>query len=278
MKQLRKPENLTSKEGAARDALLRRTLTLAVLFSALVVPFLNDGVLYTVLEYTSNDVALVALNLILRYVVVITRYACTFVSFAAVFTGVMHFGYKSFKTPALIFFIGGVLQFILFRFGSCVFCYEHGLISYQVTDVVSVSFTYFFQATFDLVKNIVLTVICSVFAGKIKDSKKDYEIPDETWIPLGFKQMIKLALFTRKNAFLKISAFSAGIQALHDILSNFFSVTLFQIITDGLPETGLDYAALLSGYALIIPFCLLGFILCSLLCLKFSYKKYHKYT
>ena len=112
MKALKKPENLTSKEGAAKDALLRRALTLTVLFSAIIVSFLNDGILYTVLEYTSNDVALIALNYALRYIVVITRYACTFVSFAAVFTGVMHFGYKSFKTPPILFFIGGAAQFI----------------------------------------------------------------------------------------------------------------------------------------------------------------------
>lgn len=278
MKTLKKPENLTSKEGAAKDALLRRALTLTALFSALIVPFLNDGILYTVLEYTSNDIALIVLNYALRYIVVITRYVCTFVSFAAVFVGVMHFGYKSFKTAPLIFFIGGVLQFIIFRFGSWIFCYEHGLISYVVTDVVSVSFTYFFQATFDLVKNVVLVVICAVFAGKIKKGLKNYEIPDETWVPLSFKQLLKEALFMKKNAFLKMCAFAAGIQALHDILSNFFSVTLFQIITDGLPETGLDYLALLSGYALIIPLCLAGFVLCSILCLKFSFKKYHRYT
>ena len=277
MKTLKKPENLTSKEGAAKDALLRRALTLTVLFSALIVPFLNDGILYTVLEYTSNDIALIVLNYALRYIVVIMRYVCTFVSFAAVFVGVMHFGYKSFKTAPLIFFIGGVAQFIIFRFGSWIFCYEHGLISFDVTDVATTGFTYFFQTTFDLVKNIALVIICAALARKIKKGKTRYVRPDGSVKTSGFKPLFRSA-FNRVNPFFKICAFAAGIQALHDILSNFFTVTLFQLIADGLPETGLDYAALLSGYALIIPLCAAGFFLSVILCVKFSYMKPAKKT
>jgi len=263
---------ITSKEDAKKDALLRRVITLTVLFSAIIVPLLNDGVLYTVVEYTSYDVALEVLNLILRYIIVFTRYICAFVSFAAVFTGIMHYGYKNFKTPPLLFFSGSFVQFLVGRFGSWIYCYEHGLISFDVTDVATTGFTYFFQGTFDLIKNIVLVIICAVFASKIRKGKSDHIIPDESVKANGLRPLLRTA-FERHDAFLKICLFAAGIQALHDILSNFFSVTLFQLISDGLPETGLDYAALLSGYALIIPLCAAGFLLCLLLCVRLSYMK-----
>lgn len=263
---------ITSKEDALKNVLLRRVITLTVLFSAVIVPFLNDGVLYTIVEYTSYDAALVTLNLILRYIIVFLRYICTFVSFAAVFTGIMHYGYRDFKTPSVIFFFGSFVQFMLGRFGSFVFCYEHGLVSFDVTDVATTGFTYFFQGTFDLVKNIVLVVICAAFAKKIKKGMTDHVIPDERAKASGFRQLLRTA-FKRSDPFLKMCGYAAGIQALHDILSNFFSVTLFQLITDGLPETGLNYAALLSGYALIIPLCAAGFILSVLLCVKLSYMK-----
>ena len=268
---------LTSKEDAKKDALLRRVLTLTVLFSAVLIPLLNEGVLYTLIEYTSYDIALEFFNLIMRYILVITRYICFFVSFAAVFTGVMHYGYKDFKTPPLLLFLGSFVQFMAARFGSWIFCYEHGLISFDVTDVATTGFTYFFQMTFDLIKNIALVIICAALARKIKKDLTSYVIPDESAKVSGFKPLLRSA-FNRADPFIKICAFASGIQALHDILSNFFTVTLFQLIADGLPETGLDYAALLSGYALIIPFCAAGFFISVLLCVKFSHMKPAKKT
>ena len=81
---LQKRFTLASKEDAVKDARLRRIITLTALFSAVIVPLLNDGVIYTLVEFTSSDVAVLWLNYALRYIVVITRYLCVFVSFAAV--------------------------------------------------------------------------------------------------------------------------------------------------------------------------------------------------
>lgn len=250
---------------------MRRIITLTALFSAVVVPLINDGVLYTLIEYTASDVAVLWFNFILRYTVVTVRYLCVFVSFAAVITGIYHFGYKTFKTPSVILLAGSAVKYLCAQFGSYVFCYEHGLIyASDVTDAAAVIFNYFFLTVFDLLKNAALIIICCRFAAKARENG----LPDQSSKPER-KSLIKhLAVsLKRSDPFFGFCLFCAGVQAAYEILSNFFSVTLFQLITDGLPETGLDYAALLSGYALIIPFCAVGFVLCASLCVYLSYFK-----
>ena len=232
---------------------MRRILTLTALFSAVIIPLINDGVIYTLVEYTSADIAVLWLNYILRYTVVTLRYICVFVSFAAVFTGIFHYGYKTFKTPSVILLTGSIVRFLAAQFGSYVFCYEHGVIyTAEVTDAAAVIFDYLFLAVFDLLKNAALIIICCRFAKKARQK----ELPDCSAKPekIRFIKLIVSAL-KKSNPFFEFCLFASGVELVYEILSNFFSVTLFQLITDGLPETGLDYAALLSGYALMIPFC-----------------------
>ncbi len=261
---------LTSKEDLIKDARLRRILTFTALFSAVIVPLINEGVLYTVITFTENDIALLTFNYILRYIVVFLRYLCVFVSFAAVITGIFHYGYKTFKTPSVILLCGGAAKYLIGQFGSWVFCFEHGLVDVSVTDAAAKGFEYFFLAVFDLIKNVALVIICCRFAKKARENG----LPDESAKPEKIR-LFKLisASLKKSNPFLSFCLFAACIHTAYEILSNFFSVTLFQLITDGLPETGLDYAALLSGYALIIPFCAVGFVICCTLCLYFSYFK-----
>ncbi|MBQ7700428.1 MAG: hypothetical protein IJT49_08820 [Clostridia bacterium] len=268
---LKKRFVLNSKEDFEKDARLRRILTLTALFSAVIVPLINDGVIYTLVEYTSADIAVLWLNYILRYTVVTLRYICVFVSFAAVFTGIFHYGYKTFKTPSVILIAGSIVKYIFAQFGSYVFCYEHGFIySAEVTNAAAIIFNYLFLAVFDMLKNAALVMICCRSAKKAREQG----LPDCSAKPekLNFIKLIPSAL-KRTDPFFVFCLFAAGVELVYEILSNFFSVTLFQLITDGLPETGLDYAALLSGYALMLPFCAVGFVLCCTLCLYFSYFK-----
>lgn len=268
---LQKRFTLASKEDAIKDARLRRIITLTALFSAVIVPLINDGVIYTLVEFTSSDIAVLWLNYVLRYIVVITRYLCVFVSFAAVITGIYHYGYKTFKTPAVILLCGSVVKYMFAQFGSYVFCYEHGFIyTAEVTDAAAVIFNYLFLAVFDLIKNAALVIICCRYAKKAREEG----LPDSGSKPERIRLFRLIGDSLKKsNGFFGFCLFAACIHTGYEILSNFFSVTLFELITDGLPETGLDYAALLSGYALIIPFCAAGFIICCTLCLYFSYFK-----
>ena len=79
---------LRSKENEKKDVVLRRLLSLTVLFSAVVVPILNEGLLLTFVEAIDGNVAWwIGIPIALRYVSVILTYACTFVSYAAVISG-----------------------------------------------------------------------------------------------------------------------------------------------------------------------------------------------
>ena len=258
---------LTSKEDIKKNAHLRRTLTLVTLISAIIVPLINDGVIYTIVEFTDNDVAVAELNMILRYTMVIHRYLGVFVSFAAVITGIFHYGYKSFKTPPLLLLIGSFVKYLIAQYGSLIFCYEVGIIYWEGEQVAANGLDYLFLAVFDFIKNIVLIVVCCRFARKERD-----DLPDSSCRPDQIKLLPLLrASLKRSNSFFSFCLFAAGVEAVYGALSRFLSVTMFQIIADGMPATGLQYIELLSGYLLILPFCAAGFVLCVTLCTRFSY-------
>ena len=121
-----------------------------------------------------------------------------------------------------------------------------------------------------MIKNVTLIIICCRFAKKARES----DLPDCSDKPekIRIGALIKASL-KRSDPFFGFCIFAAGVEAVYGILSRFFSITLFQLLYAGLPETGLDYAELLSGYALIIPFCAVGFVICITLCMRFSYLK-----
>ena len=267
---LKKRFVLTSKEDTLKDARMRRVLTLTVLISSIIIPLINDGVIYTAVEYTANDVAVLWLNAILRYVIVIVRYLCIFVSYSAVITGIFHFGYKTFKTPPLLLIAGSFVQYVIAQYGSYVFCYDHYIISADVTDAAALFFNYLFLAVFDMIKNVALIIICCRFAKKVREEG----LPDCSCKPEKIRIIALLkASLKRSDPFFGFCIFAAGVEAAYGILSRFFSVTLFQLIAGGTPESGLEYAELLSGYTLIIPFCAAGFVICICLCNLFSYLK-----
>ena len=252
-------------------------ITLTALFSAVVIPVLNDGLLATVVEYTANDIALTALDTVLRYVIVIVRYLCIFVSYACAVSGLLHYGFKNFKTPSLLLIAGSFVRYIVASYGSFVFCYEHGLISYSASAVAAAGLNYVFSSVFDAVKNTVLVIITALFAAKVHDGRTKYVLPDEEDRPVGTGAFFRSA-FSLSHPFLRICVFTACVEAVFECVLNFVSVTLSQIAADGLPETGLDYAALLSGYVLIIPLCALGAFAAVLLCMYHSTNKPHKKT
>ena len=267
---LKKRFILISKEDAIKDARLRRVLTVAVLIFSVAVPLLNDGVIYTLVEYTAYDVAILWLNAILRYVVVILRYLCIFISYAAVITGIFHFGFRTFKTPSLLLIAGSIIQYVIAQYGSYVFCYDHYIVSAAATDAAAVFFNYLFLAVLDMIKNATLIIICCRFAKKAREEG----LPDCSCKPekIRLAGLLKTSL-KRSNPFFGFCIFAAGVEAAYGILSRFFSVTLFQLISGGAPKTVLNYAELLSGYTLIIPLCAAGFVLCISLCTRFSYLK-----
>ncbi len=260
---------LRSKEAELKDAALRKKLTLTVLFSAVIIPLINDGVLYTLIEYTNSDIALFTLNAVLRYAVVLLRFLCTFVSFGAAGCGVLLYGYKNFKAVPLTVISGSFVRYIIAQFGSWIFCYEHGLINTQTaSDVVAVGFGYVFTSTFDAVKNVVLLVICCRLSAAIAGGDPRFTVPREDAEKVRGVNNLKAA-FSGSYPFGRMFIFAAGVQALFEIIVNFVSVTMMQLATDGLPGTFSELLSLLPGYALIIPLCALGAAVSAVLCLRF---------
>ncbi|MBO4422263.1 MAG: hypothetical protein J5879_02405 [Clostridia bacterium] len=254
--------------------MLRRLLSLTVLFSAVAVPVLNEGLLLTFVEAIDGNVAWwIGIPIALRYVSVILTYACTFVSYAAVIAGILHYGYANFKTPPILLFCGSLCRYIIAGFGSWVFCYEHQLIDYTAADVGAMGFQYLFRAIFDLIKNVVLVVIFCRISKKIREGKTDQTLPDETYgKPDGFGAFIRSA-FSRKHPYGRVCGFAAGVEAVYCIASVFLFDTVFALIANFTEGETIDYAEQASRYALIIPFCLFGFFGCVLLCRYFSSKK-----
>ncbi|MBP5209185.1 MAG: hypothetical protein J6330_12100 [Clostridia bacterium] len=268
---------IRSKEAEKRDAALRKKLTLTVLFSAVIIPLINDGVLYTLIEYTDNDIAMTALNAALRYAVVFLRFACTFVSFGAAGAGVFVYGYKNFKSAPLIVICGCCVRFLIAQFGSWVFCYEHGLINVELaSDVVAVGFGYVFTATFDAVKTVVLLVLLCRMADGIRKGGSRYSLPDDgTEKPNGFLPSLR-AVFSGGYPFRRAFVFAAAVQAVFEIVVNFVSVTMMQLATDGLPGNFSELLTLLPVYVLIIPLCAVGAVLSAMLCFRYCLAAPHK--
>ena len=256
---------LRSKEAEAKEEALRKRITLWVLFTAAVIPLLNDGVLYTVIEYTEGDAALTALNLILRYVMVAVRYACVFASYGAVAAGVLRYGYKSFKTPAVILITGAFLRYMVGQFGSLVFCYEHSITNSGATDIAAMGLGYFMMMTLDIVKDAVLLVIGCRFAAGVRSGKLPCSLPDVSTKPAGVSGLFRSA-FSSAYPVLRVCLFTACVHAVFDAVSNFMSVTLTQLATDGLPGSLSQVMALLPGYILIIPLSAAGLVVSALLC------------
>lgn len=260
---------LRSKEADKKEAALRKRISLFMLFSAVVIPLLNDGVLYTVIEYTSGDAALTALNLFLRYVMIIIRYACIFTSYAAGAAGVLMYGYRDFKTPPVFLLTGTFLRYMVAQFGSLVFCYEHDVINSAATDIAAMGLGYFLMMTLDLVMCAVLLVIGCRYAKKLRDGKLDQRLPDCSDLPENGAAAYVRAAFSRRFPVARVCLFTACVHTGFDIVSNFLSVTLTQLASDGLPSTLSQAMTLLSGYVLIVPLCAAGFFLAVLLCFGF---------
>lgn len=256
---------LRSKEAEAKEEALRKRISLWVLFTAVVIPLLNDGVLYTVIEYTEGDAALTALNIILRYIMVAVRYASVFASYGAVAAGVLRYGYKDFKTPTVLLIAGAFLRYMVGQFGSLVFCYEHSVISSGATDIAAMGLGYFMMMTLDIVKDVVLLVIGCRFAAKVRSGALRFTLPDSSAKPADVRSAVSSA-FSSSYPVFRVCMFTACVHAVFDALSNFASVTLTQLATDGLPGSLSQIMALLPGYVLIIPLCAAGLFLSVMLC------------
>ncbi len=264
-----------SKEAEMKNEKLRVGIVWTVFISAVLAPLLTEGVLSVVLQYTDGDISLYALDTVLRYLVIFLRYAALFTSYAAVAVGLVNYGYREFKAPVLLLILGSFVYYMVASFGSYIFCCEHGLIVTESNvDVYEAGFNYFFFTVYSIVKDIVLSVICRRYALRVKKKNEDIVIPDESFKDRasGFGPFMKTSL-SKNNIFGRISIYAALFEVLFSFTVQFFTFTLFQLLSDGAPENAEQLFILFSSYVLIIPGCLIGFFVMISVCTVLSLKK-----
>lgn len=265
---------LNSHEAENKDRRLRKILTVNVLLSAIAVPLLNDGALYTVWAYIQGDIALAALANVLSYLIVIIQYTAKYAAMAAMCVALINFGHRKSRGIVAIFLLSSLTTYMIAQYGSWLFQYYHGLLDdSDVLDVMEYAFNYSVFTSFDFCKSVVLTVLCVAASGKMRKNGGLF-IADETSKPhcRTFKTFMKNAL-RKDSAYRKFTFFCMWIMVIYDILLTAYGKTLSMLAADGAPETIGDVLTLLSSYVMIIPGNILGFFVMSSACLLLSLQK-----
>ncbi len=252
----RKPFILHDKEAARKEYMFSKLLTLSLVFSAFIIPFINDGV-FSLLHnlYVSGDYTLKALDIFLSYFIPLISVCAAYFSYAAVVLSVYYYGLKQ-SFGRIMCLMGGVL-FLYFVSYICT-CIANGYVMFDVSD--EGSFVSLLAAVimciFMVSKNGVL-IFYTHFAVK-KMRKND----DAVWLAPANGE--------GKSAFLKKAFGKNGINS--KLALHFFSVSLvcdlaarsvstyMEIASAGRPEEFSHYLYFAEQYALVILNNLLGLV------------------
>src|SRR5574344_1482291 len=104
---------LNSHEAENKDRRLKKILTVTVLLSAIAVPLLNDGVLYTVWAYIQGDIAYTWLAYTLSYLIVIIQYAARYTAAAALCVALVACGQKKSRGIIILMLLGSLTTYLL---------------------------------------------------------------------------------------------------------------------------------------------------------------------
>lgn len=263
-----------AKAVQRKDTLLRRRICICILIFSVIIPFINDGILYVLYAYIDNDRMLSFFNYTLLYGMALLKYAvCPFFSFSSAAAGIIHFGYKNFKTPVLLIFAGSFVDIMVATLGSQVYCYEHYLISSGALEVAEYILNCVFLFVFETVKNTVLLILCCRFAKKIRTSSR-YETPDERAREKisGLTSYVK-SVFNKKNPFLKLGLFCFGFNLIYYIAYFFINNTLNYIVTYDSAVAAAPVSSIPLLYLMIFICCVIGFLIFMFYSFRLSLKK-----
>lgn len=251
----RKPFVLHDKEAARKEYVFSKLLTLSLVFSAFIVPLLNDCALSLIHSLSiSGDYTLKALDIFLSYLIPIITVSAAYFSYAAVVLSIYCYGVsKSAGRIACLF--GGVL-FLYFISYVCV-CVVNGYVMFDVADegsfvsLVAVIIT----CIFVLVKNAVLIVYTHI---RIKKLRSD---GNTKWLGEYDKEnnpsFIKRA-FGKNGVNVKIAAHFFSVSLVCDLIVRTVS-TYMDIASAGAPEEFSHYLYFIEQYALVIVNNVFGF-------------------
>lgn len=263
---------LRNKEAENKDRRLRKNITVYVLLFSVIIPLVNELVIYTLWNYTANDRALVVLDFALRYLVVIIRYVCWFGTYGAVSASLVYFGLKKSRGVIALMILGSFVTAFAGQWGSFLFLYFTGFYSTgDSVDVLNAAFQYGVNGILDTVRNVCLAAICCIYTKKHVGAGTELFIPNDTVKAAGSKEFVKCAL-RRDGIFLRYCTYTALVHFVYDLLLNVFRAATY--------DTGrgiyLDYTSMLIMDVIVPVGCAVGFMTMALLTLKLGLGKSSK--
>ena len=253
----RKPFILNDKEAARKEYEFSKLLTLSLVFSAFIIPFLNDGAVSLLHGlYVSGDYTLKWLDIFLSYFIPLISACAVYFSYAAVVLSVYCYGVKKSLARIAILMCGVLFSYLMNYLCVCV---VNGYVIFDISDangfmtLVSALIT----AVFFLSKNTVL-IAYTHFALKKMRKREDtlWLSPSEQ---KGFFAFIKSVFGNRcVNRRIAVQFFSVSLAC--DLIVRTAS-TFMEIAAAGAPEELVHYLYFAEQYALAVLNNLLGFII-----------------
>ena len=251
----RKPFILNNKEAVRKEYEFSKLLTLSLVFSAFIVPFINDGVVSLLHGlYVSGDYTLKWFDIFLSYLIPLISACAVYFSYAAVVLSIYY--YTSGKSAGRIMCLMGGVPFV-YLVGYLCTCIENGYVLFDIAD--EGSFVALLSAVimtiFMISKNAVLLIYAHITVKKMKkDTQSVWLSPCEDG-NLGF---LKRA-FGKTGANLKLALHFFSVSLVCDIIVRSVS-TFMEIASAGAPEEFSHYLYFAEQYALVLLNNLFGFV------------------
>ncbi len=242
----RKPFILHDKEAARKEYEFSKLLTLSLVFSAFIVPFINDGAVSLLHGlYVSGDYTLKWLDIFLSYLIPLISVCASYFSYAAVVLSIYYYTVK--KSGGRIACLMGGVMFVYFIGYVCT-CIENSYVMFDVADEGSfvALLSTVIMTIFMLSKNTVLLIYTCI---AVKKMRKD---APTLWLePCGENTGFLKRAFGKTGANLKLSLHFFTVSLVCDIMVRTVS-TFMEIASDGAPEEFSHYLYFAEQYALVL--------------------------
>ena len=251
----RKPFILNDKEAARKEYEFSKLLTLSLVFSAFIIPFLNDGAVSLLHGlYVSGDYTLKWLDIFLSYLIPLISACAVYFSYAAVVLSIYY--YTSGKSVGRITCLMGGVLFSYLVVYICT-CIENGYVLFDISDEGSffALLSMVIMSVFMLSKNAVLLIYTHVTVKRMKKDDQSVWLSPCNGENAGF---FKRA-FGKTGANFKLALHFFSVSLVCDIIVRSVS-TYLEIASAGKPEEFSHYLYFAERYALVLLNNLFGFV------------------
>lgn len=253
----RKPFILHDKEAARKEYEFSKLLTMSLIFSALIIPLINDFFLsFLHRYYVSGDYALIALDVVLSYFIPAVAMMATYFAYSAVVISIYKYGVKGSFFRIFLLLAGVVFSYLLQYLCTCV---VNGYVIFDISDENSflALVSSFVITVFVFSKNIVLVLYTHLVLKKMRSQGGTVWIaPAKDGSVRKFKSFMSSAV-AAGCANRKISVQFFAVSLVCDLIARTVS-SFMEIASAGAPEEFSHYLYFAEQYALVILNNLLG--------------------